>query len=114
MAEAPDRDTTQLQSAISLGNVSIFGGRQFQREKCHNCANQAGSMTTRLVAGQLSITNGLMDIVEADRAVAGGAGDEGPGLHSLKRKDVVPFLRKWLSWKIVTVRPYASIGFRHR
>lgn len=66
--------------------------------KCSNCNKQAEQDETRLVTGQTSITNSLLDIIEDNEPVSGVR------LKNLEREHVGDFLRKALHWRVVVVR----------
>ena len=89
-----DADTPEK----SLGDISIFGGRQFLRGKCGNCYRQALQDESRAVVGQISITNALLVIEDGNPK---HDGDDAFKLADQGR--VYSFLLERLRWRIIAV-----------
>ena len=90
------------ETADKLGIVSIFGGSQFIRGKCSNCATQAGGEESRLVTGQISITSTLLDLIQSKKC------NDGDALTTLDRDEVGQYLKKHLHWRVSTVSRTSS------
>ena len=98
LGDVPEDASTWESSAERVGVITIFGGGLYSSGKCSNCNKQAERDDTRLVTGQISITNALLDIIETGKPVSGHT------LDSLEREDVGKFLKKALHWRVSTVR----------
>ena len=98
LGDVPSTPSTWQTAPNALGVVSIFGGGQFLRGTCSNCAQQAQREDTRLVTGQISITSALLNVIESGREV------EGLTLKSLDKAEVGAYLKKVLHWRVSTVR----------
>lgn len=105
LGEVPS-EVQSWEAAEKLGVVSVFGGSQFKRGKCSNCASQAENEETRLVTGQFSITSSLVDVIVANKEIGGDT------LRSLHKNEVAGYLRKHLHWRVSTVCRYAFIRMR--
>lgn len=106
LGDVPEDSNNWEAAPEHIGVITIFGGALFSSGKCGNCNKQAELDETRLVTGQWSITNALLDIIEAGKPVGGVT------LESLEREDVSRFLKKALKWRVTAVCLKIGLVFR--
>lgn len=97
-------DTSGSTGAVWAGKPGFAGVSHIfasPRQICENCERQSRDGT--LVTATVPISSLLFDYVKRGKASSTEQTDNKPRLASMDRDDVIPFLKKYLKWRVQKV-----------